>query len=538
MRSILLTSLGLITVLHAADPAPAPKPPVPAPAPAPTPKPPAPTPAPAKPDDKKPEPKPATESATAEKKAEAPKADNASSKSASDSAPKKKSVAEVIKGHQYVRGLFDLFLDREKGAVHLYIKKDQLGPEFIYFTHTVDGVVQAGHNRGAYGAEVIFRIQKVFDRIEFIQENTAFYFDPQSPLARSAKANISHAVLASESIVASDDGGVLVSAGNLFLKESLVMVKPSGADGSKSVLGKLSDTKSKFLALNGYPDNTIVTVEYVYENPSPTWTQDERVEADEISDARYVSIKVQHSLIKMPENDFKPRFDDPRIGYFSTQVTDMTSTGTTPYRDVIHRWHLAKQKPGTALSEPVTPITFWIENTTPLELRDLIRSATLKWNEAFETAGFKDAIVVKQQPDNATWNAGDINYNVLRWTSSPNPPFGGYGPSFVNPRTGQILGADIMLEFSFLTNRLRSQQIFTELGLASAETDSPLPLPKNPSFCAEAGFAQQGLLFGSTSLRLRAAAPTEMKALTNEALTKLILHEVGHTLGLNHNFRA
>ncbi len=118
----------------------------------------------------------------------------------------------------------------------------------------------------------------------------------------------------------------------------------------------------------------------------------------------------------MPDNDFKPRFDDPRIGYFSTQVTDMTSSSATPYRDVIHRWNLAKQKPGTKLSEPVQPITFWIENTTPVELRDLIREATLRWNQAFETAGFKDAIVVKQQPDNAAWDAGDINYNVLRWT--------------------------------------------------------------------------------------------------------------------------
>jgi len=527
MRSLLLLILSLISAVNAADPAP--NPPTPAkPEPA--------KPQPLKPDEKKPEPKPSTEVANAEKKPQTET--NKQTKSDGDSSNKKKSIAEVVKGHQQVRGLFDLYLDREKGAVHLYIKKDQFGPEFIYFTHTVDGVVQAGHNRGAYGEEVIFRIQKVFERVEFIQENTAFYFDPQSPLSRSAQANISHAVLASESIVASDEGGILVSAGNLFLKESLVMVKPSGVDGSKSVLGKLSDTKSKFLSLNGYPDNTIVTVEYVYENPSPTWADDGRIKADEISDARYVSIKVQHSLIKMPVNDFKPRFDDPRIGYFSTQVTDMTSTKATPYRDVIHRWHLAKQKPGTALSEPVEPIVFWIENTTPMELRDLIRSATLKWNEAFETAGFKDAIVVKQQPDNATWTAGDINYNVLRWTSSPNPPFGGYGPSFVNPRTGQILGADIMLEFSFLTNRLRSQQIFTELGLASAETESILPSSKNTSFCAEAGFAQQGLLFGTTSLRLRAAVPNEIKALSNEALSKLILHEVGHTLGLNHNFRA
>jgi hypothetical protein len=522
LSTYLLLSASLISAMAAPEP-PAPKPePKPAPAPAPA----------------KPEPQPTAPAKAVNKPATPNPTTPATASSTTKPADKKKTVAEVTKGHQHVKGLFDLFLDREKGAVHLYIKKEQLGPEFIYFTHTMDGVVHAGHNRGSYGSEVIFRIAKVFERVEFVAENTAFYFDPQSALARARQANISHAILASEAIVAEDSGGILISAGNLFLKESLVMVKRPGGDASKAVLGKLSETKTKFTTLRGYPDNTVIGVEYVFENPTPTWTSDSKVEADEVTDARYVSIKVQHSLIKLPENDFKPRFDDPRIGYFGTQVTDMTSTDSTPYRDVIHRWHLVKQKPGTKLSEPVTPITFWIENTTPVELRDLIRDATLRWNQAFETAGFKDAVVVKQQPDNATWDAGDINYNVLRWTSSPNPPFGGYGPSFVNPRTGQILGADIMLEFSFLTNRLRSQRVFMELGLASPQDENEDAFRDPRRFCQEAGFAQQGLMFGQTALRLNDAALPDMKALTNEALTKLILHEVGHTLGLNHNFRA
>lgn len=529
LSTYIFLSTSLISAMAAIEP-PAPKPepePEPKPAPAPAKPDPAPQPAP-QPTPAKAENKPVTPSPTA----------TITASTTAKPADKKKTVAEVTKGHQHVKGLFDLFLDREKGTVHLYIKKEQLGPEFIYFTHTMDGVVQAGHNRGSYGSEVIFRIAKVFERVEFVAENTAFYFDPQSALARARQANISHAILASEAIVAEDAGGILISAGNLFLKESLVMVKRPGGDAAKSVLGKLSETKTKFTTLRGYPDNTVIGVEYVFENPSPTWTSDSKLEADEVTDARYVSIKVQHSLIKVPENDFKPRFDDPRIGYFGTQVTDMTSTDTTPYRDVIHRWHLVKQKPGTKLSEPVTPITFWIENTTPLELRDIIRDATLRWNQAFETAGFKDAVVVKQQPDNATWDAGDINYNVLRWTSSPNPPFGGYGPSFVNPRTGQILGADIMLEFSFLTNRLRSQHVFMELGLASPQDENEDTFRDPRRFCQEAGFAQQGLMFGQTALRLNDAALPDIKALTNEALIKLILHEVGHTLGLNHNFRA
>lgn len=539
MRLTFTLLTGLALSLSAADPKPTPQPtpapvkPEPKPTPGPTP-----APAPTPPPEPKPEPKPtpATEVKPEAKKPETP-APVAEVKKAEPT--KKKTIAEVIKGHAKVTGLFEFYLDKEKGALHLYVKKSQLGPEFIYFTHTVDGVVQAGHNRGQYGEEEIFRMGRVFDRIEFVKQNTSFYFDPQSPLARAGKANTSHAILASESIVAEDAEGYLISASGLFLKESLLMVKYPSNDANKAVLGKLSETKTKVLHIRGYPENSLVTVEYVYENPAPMWKDEGKSKSSEITDPRYVSIKIQHSLIQMPENDFKPRFDDPRIGYFNTQVTDMTSTEATPYRDVIHRWDLTKQKPGTALSEPVKPIVFWIENTTPVELRDLIRTATLRWNEAFETAGFKDAIVVKQQPDDAKWDAGDIQYNVLRWTSSPNPPFGGYGPSFVNPRTGQILGADIMLEFSFLTNRLRSQRIFTELGLASPpDEESNLITGKNPKLCLDGRFAQQGLLFGQTALRLRAASPLEMKELTREALTKLILHEVGHTLGLNHNFRA
>jgi hypothetical protein len=528
MRLLLTCLVCFTTFLNAADPAPKPTPPDPGPKPAPGPVP-------------GPPPKPVPDKPVSEpKEAKAPMPEKKDDKEAgSKTTPaKKKTVAEVTKGHQHITGLFDFYLDREKGTLHLYVKKDQVGPEFIYFNQTVDGVVQAGHNRGRYGSERIFRIARIFDRMEFIAENTAFYFDPQSPLARAAKANTSHAVLASEAVVAEDVKGYLISATNLFLRESLLMIKPMGSEGSKAVLGKLSETKTKIQRINGYPDNTSILVEFVYENASPSWTRDSKDKSDEITDPRYVSIRVQHHLIRMPQNDFKPRFDDPRIGYFTTQVTDMTSTAPTPYRDVIHRWHLTKEKPGTALSEPVQPIVFWIENTTPVELRDTIREATLRWNQAFETAGFKDAIVVKQQPDKATWDAGDINYNVLRWTSSPNPPFGGYGPSFVNPRTGQILGADIMLEFSFLTNRLRSQRLFMELGLASPVDEEEDAAQEDPRLCLDGRFAQQGLLFGHAALRLRGSRETDMKELTREALMKLILHEVGHTLGLNHNFRA
>ena len=117
------------------------------------------------------------------------------------------------------------------------------------------------------------------------------------------------------------------------------------------------------------------------------------------------------------------------------------------------------------MSEPINPIIFWIENTTPYELRDIIKEGVESWNIAFKSAGFENAVQVKIQSDTASWDAGDIRYNVLRWTSSPNPPWGGYGPSFVNPRTGEIIGADIMLEWSYITRRIYEDNLFIKEGV-------------------------------------------------------------------------
>ena len=440
-------------------------------------------------------------------------------------------MAEFTKGFKRIDGLFRTYLDFDHGYPWLFVSKNQLGPEFIYFNHSVDGPVASGHNRGRYGDSLVFTLRKIFDRIELIEQNTKLYFDPQNALAKADKANTSSAILDTESIAAEDDDGYLIPCTNLFLRENLAQVKFSNSGGDKAVLGKLSEAKSKILRINGYPKNTAITTEYVFENPTPTWDS-----AADVANARYITVKVQHTLIAMPESDYKPRIDDPRIGYFTHQITDMTSTDVAPYRDVIHRWRLVKQKPGTPLSEPVEPIVFWIENTTPVEFRDTIRTAVLKWNEAFETAGFKDAVVVKQMPDDARWDADDIEHNVLRWTSSVNPPFGGYGPSFANPRTGEIIGADIMLEYSFITKRLLTKKLFADLG-TGAETAGETKA-FDPHLCDAISSARNGLQFGQTMLRLQRSDRVEMDRLLKESLYYLCLHEVGHTLGLNHNFRG
>jgi hypothetical protein len=450
--------------------------------------------------------------------------------------PKKKTIEEITKNCEDDKGLFRVYRDKENGTVFLFIKKKQLDQEFIYFSHTVDGVVGAGRNRGQFGNETVFTMHRNYEKVEFVGRNTAYYFDPEHPLARASRANVSDAVLALEQIVAENEEGILINAGNLFLRETLRQVKPSSGNDGKSLLGKLSETKTKFTRTKSFSRNTLFVVEYVYENPSPPRRDDDEKSAQDVTDPRYVSVKVQHTLIAMPENDYQPRFDDPRVGYFMTQLTDQTSTEATPWRDFIHRWHLVKKDPNAPLSEPVEPIVWWIENTTPREFRPIIMEAALKWNQSFEKIGFKNALVIKEQPDDANWDADDIDYNVLRWTSSPKPPFGGYGPSFVNPRTGQILGSDIMLEFVFVKNRLFARRLWTEVGIVGM--DAQQGGGEDEHACIAGNLTQQSLMFGTNMMRLRKADQIDFDAMVKESLTQLILHELGHTLGLNHNFRA
>ena len=244
----------------------------------------------------------------------------------------------------------------------------------------------------------------------------------------------------------------------------------------------------------------------------------------------------------MPDEGYEVRYDDPRVGYFLTFVNDMTETGTTNYKDMINRWRLVKKNPDQKISEPVEPITWWIENSTPHEWRETIKDGVLAWNEAFENAGFKNALEVKIQPDDADWDAGDIRYNVLRWTSSPNPPFGGYGPSMTNPRTGEIIGADIMLEFVHFTNRVFYNKL---VGDASQNMDLENEVDygnfgdhDDKFYCSMGHLMHENLLFGRTFLEVMDASDYDLDRIEKEGLKSLIMHEVGHTLGLNHNMKA
>ena len=243
-----------------------------------------------------------------------------------------------------MKGLFAIYQDSVTGDIKMVVKEDQIGKEYIYFSQIADGVVEVGAFRGAYRGAKVFKIEKYFDKIEFIFQNTSSYFDPENEVSKSAAANMSSGVLASLKIenANSDKGLYLIDANKLFLNETFSQIKPAQRPKQSPYafnLGNLNKDKTKINRIRNYPANTDLAIEYVY-SKSNTLNNGTR----SVADGRNVSIKVYHSLIEMPNNDYEPLIDDPRVGFFTTQVTDMTTITSANYRDLVHRWNLKKER--------------------------------------------------------------------------------------------------------------------------------------------------------------------------------------------------
>jgi len=465
----------------------------------------------------------------AQTKPAAPAADTAKKASA------KPTVADKVKSSKKIEGLFTLYQDTLTGSVQIYIKKEQLGKEFIYQSISMGGPTGLFLNRSMMRFTWVLKIRRQFDKLEFSEENTNFWYDPANAVSKAANIDVPETVLYSEKLAAEDENGYLVAGDGLFLSDKLDPVKgglapsPPPTPGDFN-LGTFNAAKSSYDKIRSYPGNTDVIVELAYDN-LPAISREGRDR--DITDARYNRIRMQHTFLEMPNNDFRPRRDDPRIGYFSREVDNLTTVAVPNYKDVIERWYLKKKDPKAAISEPVEPITWWVENTTPVEFRQTIVEAGLKWNEAFEKAGFKNAIVMKIMPDTASWDPADARYNVIRWASSRYPEYGAIGLSFPNPRTGQILGADIIIEWASGNAAPVYDELYNGNGATAGITQQ-----QHGRNCNLAGELKAQFTAGLTVLEAEDASPAEIGKLHQQFLYYFVLHELGHTLGLNHNMKA
>lgn len=288
--------------------------------------------------------------------------------------------------------------------------------------------------------------------------------------------------------------------------------------------------------------------------------------------------QVHYSFWKLPKSDYEPRIADERVGYFITTNIDWSkpSDSREIFNRYITRWNLKKRDPSLPLCEPEQPIVYYIEKTVPVKYRRAVRDGILEYNKSFEKIGFINAIEVRQQTDDNEWkdlDPEDMRYSFFRWIVS-GQAFA-MGPSRANPFTGQIYDADIIFDDSFVRSLDVSARRNLPSGLFAMLTDDPILkqfLEEHPQWkrstsewqefgfgdfkeqerlrarmaermrhrghvgCDYATGMQQQLMFAGTVLA--GEAPEVIDRLLYETIKEVVAHEVGHTLGLRHNFKA
>ena len=256
-----------------------------------------------------------------------------------------------------------------------------------------------------------------------------------------------------------------------------------------------------------------------------------------------MEIKYHLSISTLLSNNFNPRKADDRVGYFSTIYQDYSNTlQETQYVRYINRWNLVKEDPYGKLSEPIEPIVYWIENTVPEEFRGAIREGIERWNIAFENIGFKNAIIAKQMPNDADWDPADVRYSTIRWFVQPGAGYA-VGPSRANPYTGEIYDADVRISADFVRAFYEEFEEYVSPILDDDVTHlwEPADEQTNYKYCRYASYLRNEMSSGWHQLinnKLIKGTHDDLMDYIYNGLIDLVLHEVGHTLGLRHNFKA
>jgi hypothetical protein len=470
---------------------------------------------------------------------------------------------------QVASGLFPVWQKDDK--FWLELKPSDFGRPMFLSPKIARGIGEAGFYGGsmasayaAFGRPQLVEFRRVHNQVQLVARNTEFVAQPGTPTARAVEAGFSGSLLASTAVASQphpERKTLLVEANNLFLSDLLgvaIYLQRAYRQGYN-----LDRGNSAILNVRGKPDALLIETQNHYATgtiavPTPGSPAGAPVPTSprSLPDARSMFMGLHYSLSPLPDAPMAGRRADPRIGYFPTLVQDFTDDlARSPRVRYVNRWRLEKKDPAAAMSEPVKPITFWLDRTIPIKYRDALSRGILEWNKAFEKIGFQNALVVKVQPDDADFDTLDIGVASIRWMTNARASFGAIGPSHVDPRSGEILDADI--SFESLSSRsirtLRSQVLSSEtVDWASLLQSGADARPSqaahgaaghahDPMHCTYADQAAEQLSYALDVLESRGTIDPngpEAEQFVLQYLTDTAMHEVGHTLGLRHNFRS
>ena len=395
---------------------------------------------------------------------------------------------------------------RIKDRLFYEIPKAALGREFLWVSQIAKTTLGAGYGGQAAGNHVV-RWERRGDRILLRSVEYDIVADPKTPIAKAVEAaNFDPIVMAFNIEALGKEDAAVIDVTRLFTTDvpefsGRTRVRARTFDASalvrrarRVVPGEhrgRSDSHLQHAA--GRPAAPPVA----RGAPAPTWCG--------AGPHRAVhSVLMHYSMVMLPEKPMMPRLFDERVGYFSVgQIDYGRDEQRSPQRRYITRYRLEKKDPTAALSEPVKPITYWVDPATPTKWVPYVKKAIESWQPAFEAAGFKNGIVAKEAPSAAQdpdWSPEDARYSVIRWL--PSTTENAVGPHIHDPRSGEIIEADIQIYHNVMN--LARDWYFVQVGHLDPRAQK-LPLPDD---------------------------------LMGRLIEYVVAHEIGHTLGFQHNMKA
>jgi hypothetical protein len=470
----------------------------------------------------------------------------------------------LVRGAKECDGLFKMY--HKDGQLFAELKPNQFEQPFLCPIAIARGMAQGGHTLN-FDEQWVLVFRRVGDRVFLIRRNVHFQARSSLPVAKAVETTYMDSVLMSLRIqsVHPIRGSVLLNFNDIFM-----------TDFAQLGRGHFDSSRSTWHKIKAFPRNVEIQVAATYAGGRS---------GDSVIDGRGTTVVIHYGLCQLPEPGYTPRLADDRVGHFLSVVKDYSNdTKATPFTRYVNRWRLERAdgsswKEGGKLVPPKKKIVFWIEKSVPDEYRAYVRDGILEWNKAYAKIGFRDAIEVRQQ-ENEDFDPEDSNYNTFRWITSDR----GFamGPSRANPLTGEIFDADIIFDASMVRYYRNDASVFG--GSAATNDISPIraqqkgiglssldmsggndpegwdsrpgkkldPFTKDRARAISNGLCECGpclkrelnLLAMAVMLRDNAAGPPTSTGgilpedLIGQAIKEVTMHEVGHTLGLRHNFKS